>query len=638
MKANSTRFAAIVASAIFSTMLHTATVHAATLVPLAQQPADVVQLPFLLTDGSVMIQGSARSTWWKLTPDSSGSYHNGTWSQLASIPHEWNYAPDDFGSAVLADGRVLIVGGEYNEFGPFSLSNKGAIYDPLHDAWAPVAPPPGWDYIGDVTSIVAANGKFVLGDKLSKRIAQLDPATLTWTELGAAGKADVNAEEGWTLLPDGTFLTVDVTTPPHTERYAYVDQAGAGQWSSAGDTPQSLGFNYGFPPVQFRGGFYPPPGETGPCLLRPDRTVFCTGASDDAPVHIAHTAIYSVQSGEWTNGPDFPAGDDAADVSAVLLPNGNVLIGGTSGSLYEFNGTQLLLTGLSTVPGASLLTLPSGEVLVVGVSIPNENTLLPDVQIYTPDGNPQPGWAPTITQAPANVDRGATYTITGTQFNGLSQAQAFGDELVGPTNYPLVRITHSASGHVFFARTHDHSSMGVATGALPVSTHFDVPPQAEPGASTLVVIANGIASQQVNVMVSAKAAPFAITRGISGSWFNSNQSGHGFALEVLPGSPQVLSAFWFVFAPGGGATWIAAQGPVDGDHALLQAYQVAGSGSMFPPHFDPANVHAQSWGTLTFTFAGCNSGNVTWNSTAPGYGVGSLAISRLIAPDGVHCP
>ena len=43
--------------------------------------------------------------------------------------------------------------------------------------------------------------------------------------------------------------------------------------------------------------------------------------------------------------------------------------------------------------------------------------------------------------------------------------------------------------------------MGVATGATPVSTRFDVPVGAETGASTLVVIANGIASAAVAVAV-----------------------------------------------------------------------------------------------------------------------------------------
>ena len=43
------------------------------------------------------------------------------------------------------------------------------------------------------------------------------------------------------------------------------------------------------------------------------------------------------------------------------------------------------------------------------------------------------------------------------------------------TNYPLVRITNNSTHHVFYARTHDHSTMGVATGSATVSTNFDVP-------------------------------------------------------------------------------------------------------------------------------------------------------------------
>jgi hypothetical protein len=43
--------------------------------------------------------------------------------------------------------------------------------------------------------------------------------------------------------------------------------------------------------------------------------------------------------------------------------------------------------------------------------------------------------------------------------------------------------------------------MGVATGSTPVSTNFDVPAGAETGTSTLVVIANGIASMPVTVTV-----------------------------------------------------------------------------------------------------------------------------------------
>jgi hypothetical protein len=43
--------------------------------------------------------------------------------------------------------------------------------------------------------------------------------------------------------------------------------------------------------------------------------------------------------------------------------------------------------------------------------------------------------------------------------------------------------------------------MGVATGSKIVSTNFDVPAGMETGASSLVVVANGIPSQPVSVTV-----------------------------------------------------------------------------------------------------------------------------------------
>jgi hypothetical protein len=70
-----------------------------------------------LTDGTVMVhdqgpKNSGSRNWWRLTPDINGSYLNGTWSKLAPLPD--GYAPLYFACAVLADGRVIIEGGEYN--------------------------------------------------------------------------------------------------------------------------------------------------------------------------------------------------------------------------------------------------------------------------------------------------------------------------------------------------------------------------------------------------------------------------------------------------------------------------------------------------------------------------------------------
>ena len=80
--------------------------------------------PLLLTDGTVMLADKGCQDWWKLTPDTFGSYVNGTWTQLASLPA--GYSPLYHGSAVLPDGRVIIEGGEYN-FLQAVWTNKGAI-------------------------------------------------------------------------------------------------------------------------------------------------------------------------------------------------------------------------------------------------------------------------------------------------------------------------------------------------------------------------------------------------------------------------------------------------------------------------------------------------------------------------------
>jgi hypothetical protein len=64
-----------------------------------------------------------------------------------------------------------------------------------------------------------------------------------------------------------------------------------------------------------------------------------------------------------------------------------------------------------------------------------------------------------------------------------------------------VAIRNKATGHIFFAKSHDHSSMGVATGNTTVSTKFDVPSNTETGASQLFVIANGIRSNPASVTV-----------------------------------------------------------------------------------------------------------------------------------------
>ena len=118
-----------------------------------------------------------------------------------------------------------------------------------------------------------------------------------------------------------------------------------------------------------------------------------------------------------------------------------------------------------------------------------------DVELYTSKGTVNAAWAPTITSVPKTLTPGSTYTISGTQFNGLTAGTAYGDDSQMATSFPLVRIVNSATKHVFYARTSNFSTMGIATGSAVVSATFVVPTTIETGPSALVVVANGIPSK-----------------------------------------------------------------------------------------------------------------------------------------------
>jgi hypothetical protein len=498
----------------------------------------------LLTDGSILVgavavDDSFNVSWveYKLTPDNFGSYVNGTWSQVASLPNaastanQGGWGPTDFASAVLPDGRVIYEGGEYSGYFGFALSNLGAIYDPLHDSWTSVAPPsffenlypadppmlPGFnsvytyprypapftselmDAIGDSQSVVLPNGTFMLASKLSRQQALLDPTTLTWTQTGA-NKEDVNSEEGWTLLPNGKVLTVDTDldywfglTPSYTPGNSELYDPETGTWSGAGNTVNLL--------TAF------PDGEMGPAVLMPDGIVFAEGAE-------GVNSLYDSYKNQWSAGPSFPTitvnGQTlqllASDTGAALLPNGHILTSadtygeGAPTKIFEFDGRQLIpqpdIPDSPIDGGCFFLVLPSGQILEF-----DENT---DVEIYTPNRNvfygEHPWYAPSKIEVPWLVSPGNTYHLKGVFLNGISQGAMEGDDFQMATNYPLVRITNLSTHHVYYSRTHDFSSMAVVNDH-PATARFDVPANQEKGLSLLEVVTNGIASEPVLIFV-----------------------------------------------------------------------------------------------------------------------------------------
>jgi hypothetical protein len=129
---------------------------------------------------------------------------------------------------------------------------------------------------------------------------------------------------------------------------------------------------------------------------------------------------------------------------------------------------------------------------------------------------------------------------------------------------------------------------------------------------------------------------FKIGPNVTGDWYNSGQSGHGFDLKVLPGNHMLME--WYVFSPEGGPLWLLADGSFSGNTATLNAYTTNGPGGRFPPLFDASQVYRQAWGTVTFTFSDCMTGTVSWQPTAAGFSSGSMPIQHLTIPTGLSCP
>jgi len=464
--------------------------------------------------------------WHRLTPDINGSYVNGTWSNLADMTNgtdtsgctSCTYAPVFYASAVLPDGRVVVIGGEYNTNGQ-TWTDIGFKYDPKSNAWSTqLSEPFGTGNVGDAQAVVLQSGTMLLANISNGNIAAFNPSTLTFSALNPTGKlsGDKNDEENWHILPDGRVLTVDAWIASSFELYNPTTNI----WSS-GTTPVNLA-DTGTGTGNSR--------EVGPAVLRPDgKLIYFSGNP------AGQNAVYDTGTGTWSHAAsmDFPiiSGQQyaVADGPASLLPNGNVLVMAspvsasstfnTPSHLFEFDGTNL--TQLVTDPpnAASfisyqgrMLLLPSGEVLFTAF---NQDTISPIevVRIYSNGGGPQNAWRPIITSAPGLVAPGGTYTITGKQFNGFSEGASYGDDAQMSTNYPLVRITNDVTGHVFYARTHDHTRMGVEAVGSPalVSTQVDVASSTESGSSHLVVVANGIPSSPAVPIVIQSCASLSCT-------------------------------------------------------------------------------------------------------------------------------
>ena len=141
----------------------------------------------------------------------------------------------------------------------------------------------------------------------------------------------------------------------------------------------------------------------------------------------------------------------------------------------------------------------------------------------------------------------------------------------------------------------------------------------------------------------ADCSGFVINPGLTDAWFNPATAGQGFLITVFQETGIVFLA-WFtydlerppqdVIAHLGepGHRWLTAQGPYDGDTAVLDVY--VSSGGVFDST-EPAVGPPVKDGTLTIHWTGCNSGIVSYDLASAGQGM--IPIERIVLDNVALC-
>ncbi len=121
---------------------------------------------------------------------------------------------------------------------------------------------------------------------------------------------------------------------------------------------------------------------------------------------------------------------------------------------------------------------------------------------------------------------------------------------------------------------------------------------------------------------------------VSGAFYNPEQSGHGFVVEVL--DDNRIHANWYVFDNNGNQLWLIGAGMITGLTASVPVYKVING--LFPPNFVADDVTRVEVGTLDFEFSDCNNATVNFTSLdETSLNSTSLSVVRLTQIAGNPC-
>ncbi len=116
---------------------------------------------------------------------------------------------------------------------------------------------------------------------------------------------------------------------------------------------------------------------------------------------------------------------------------------------------------------------------------------------------------------------------------------------------------------------------------------------------------------------------------LSGTFFNTDQNGHGIMLEVLGQPAASVVVTWFTYNTQGEQLWLLANGAIDGNSATLNT--VYTQNTSFPPNFDADAVMTIDWGSIQINKISNDKLMLNWtpNEQHQEFGDNSLEMTRL---------
>ena len=338
------------------------------------------------------------------------------------------------GQATLADGRVIVVGGQVGS--PHNGHNITSLFDPITQTWMRGADMTDLRWYATATTL--ANGEVLASsgdapDGTRSTIPEVyDPVSNTWRRLTTASR-DQGLYPFMFVLPNGKPYEAGSRTDT-----AILDPSGTGHWTPG---PTGLWSTSGYSESQ--------------AMYRPGK-ILRAGGGDPA---IARAAVIDMNAASPAWREIDPMANARRRMNMIILADGTVLaIGGTASADNEAAAvlateiwnpdTEKWTTGSSMAEArmyhSSAVLLPDGRVVVGG----GEAAGRLRSQIYSPPYLFK-GARPTISGSPGTAAWGSTFTFTSPNAADLVSVvlmRPSGSTHAIDMNQRYVPLTYSRSG------------------------------------------------------------------------------------------------------------------------------------------------------------------------------------------------